>query len=205
MRRIFNEKTMEKKVLKLSAILFLLVGFIGTSQFNAKMVFNTLNKERVFNVYAAENGYKYEFNEDGRTGVIIVKTDAQEVIILMPQQKMAMKTSAESPMSMGNDPLQAYQNYKNSELLKVVGKETVNGIECVKSILWNKENPTQKMFTLWFSEKYKFPIKIINHIDGIEKSGMEVKDIEPWSPNATSFSIPEGYQIMNLGDATPKH
>lgn len=196
---------MEKKVIKLTVILFLFIGFMGTSQFKAKMVFNTLNKERVFTVYAAENGYKYEFNEDGRTGVIIVKTDTKEVIILMPQQKMAMKTAVESPMSMGNDPLQSYQNYKNSELLKVVGKETINGIECVKSILWNNENPTQKMFTLWFSEKYKFPIKIINHIDGIENSGMEIKDIEPWTPNTTSFSIPAGYQIMNMGGAIPKH
>ncbi len=180
----------------LNIIFILLFSFQGFSQFKAKMIFNTLNKERIFSVYVAENAYRYEFNENGQKGAIIVKTDAEEVIILMPQQKMAMKTSSQSPMSMGNDPLQSYQNYKNSELLKAAGKETINGIECIKSILWNKENPTQKMFTLWFSEKYKFPIKMINHIDGIENSGMEIKDIEPWSPNTTSFSIPEDYQVI---------
>lgn len=188
---------MKKILLNLNIILFLLISHTVNSQFKAKMIFNTLNKERVFTVFAAENGYRYEFNEDGQKGTIIVKTDAEELIILMPQQKMAMKTSAKSPMSMGNDPLQAYQNYKNSELLKVVGKETINGIECVKSILWNKENPTQKMFTLWFSEKYKFPIKMVNHIDGIENSGMELRDIESWTPNATSFTIPTDYQIID--------
>lgn len=84
------------------------------------------------------------------------------------------------------------------EGIKEVGKETINGIECTKSVLWNKDNPTQKMFTMWYSEKYKFPIKMINHIDGSEESGMELKVIEPWTPDAHSFSIPKGYQIMEM-------
>ena len=40
---------------------------------------------------------------------------------------------------------------------------------------------------------------MINHIDGSEGSGMELKDIKPWTPDANSFSIPEGYQIMEMG------
>ena len=84
-----------------------------------------------------------------------------------------------------------------------LGKETVNGIECTKFELWNKENSSQKMYTVWLSEKYEFPIKMINHIDGSEGSGMELKDIEPWTPDANSFSIPEGYQIMEMGGMMP--
>ena len=188
---------MKQYTLKLALIIFLFISYLGTSQFKAKMVFNTLSKERYFTIYSSENGYRYEFNENGQEGIIIVKKDSKELIILMPQQKMAMKSAAESPMSMGNDPLKSFEFYKQTENLTEVGKETINGVSCIKSILYNKENPTQKMFTLWFSEKYNFPIKIVNHIDGIENSGMELKDIEPWTPNETSFIIPKDYQIID--------
>lgn len=168
-------------------------------QFKAKMVFNSMGKERAFIVYSADEGYRYEFNEDGQEGVVIVKNDSPDVFILMPQQKMAMKSPAESSMSMGNDPIKSYEYYREKGLLKEAGRDRINGIDCVKSYLYNKDNPSQKMFTMWYSEKYKFPIKILNHIDGEEGTGMELKEIEPWTPGANSFSIPECYQIMEMG------
>ena len=182
-------------------LLFLVSLFVLplSAQFKAKMVFNYMGNERAFTVYSADEGYRYEFNEDGQEGVVIVQKGSKELIILMPQQKMAMKSSAESPMSIASDPLQSYEYHKAMGLLKEVGKETVNGIECTKFELWNKENSSQKMYTVWLSDKYEFPIKMVNHIDGEEGSGMELKDIEPWTPNANSFSIPEGYQIMEMG------
>ena len=84
-------------------------------------------------------------------------------------------------------------------LMKDEGEEMVNGVKCTRSTLWNKENPTQKMYTVWLSDKYKFPVKLINHIDGSSgDSLMELKDIEPWTPNAHSFEIPSGYQVMDM-------
>ena len=186
-----------KQFLSILIMLFMSISLYG--QFKAKMVFNSIGKERAFIVYSADAGYRYEFNEDGQEGVVIVKTDSPDVIILMPQQKMAMKSPAESSMSMGSDPIKSYEYYKAKGLLKELGKETVNGIECTKFVLWNKENSSQKMYTVWLSDKYQFPIKMVNHIDGEEGSGMELKDIEPWTPDAKSFSIPEGYQIMEMG------
>ena len=161
-----------------------------------------MGKERVFDVYSADDGYRYEFNEDGQAGVVIAKKGAKQLIILMPQQKMAIKSPAESPMSMRSDPLKAYEYYQKDGTLKEIGKETINGIECTKSELWNITGDefgkvTQKMFTIWKSDKYQFPIKMINHIDGSEGS-MELKDMEPWTPDVNSFTIPEGYQVMDI-------
>ena len=192
---------MKKIILLILVSLFILP---LSAQFKAKMVFNSMGKERAFTVYSADDGYRYEFNEDGQEGVVIVKTDSPDVIILMPQQKMAMKSPAESPMSMGSDPIKSYEYYQKDGTLKEIGKETINGIECTKSELWNITGDefgkvTQKMFTIWNSDKYEFPIKMINHIDGSEGSGMELRDIEPWTPDAHSFSIPEGFQIMEMG------
>ncbi len=192
---------MKKIILLLIASFFVLPLF---AQFTAKMVFTNMGKERVFTVFSSDDGYRYEFNEDGQKGVVIVKNDSRQVIILMPQQKMAMISPAESPMSMGTDPLKSFEYYQKSGILKEIGKEKINGIECTKSVLYNKDNPSQVMFTLWYSDKYKFPMKMINHIDGTGDSEMELRDVKPWTPDANSFSIPEGYQIMDMGTMMPK-
>lgn len=186
-----------KKVILLIFVNLLLLPL--SAQFKANMVFNSMGQQRAFKVFSAEAGYRYEFNEGGQEGAIIVKKGSSEIIILMPQQKMAMKSSASDPMSMGNDPLAAFDHYrKDGNLMKDEGEEMVNGVKCRKSSLWNKDNPTQKMFTLWLSAKYNFPMKLVNHIDGSGDSTMELKDIEPWTPNTKSFEIPEGYQVMDM-------
>ena len=38
---------------------------------------------------------------------------------------------------MGNDPLQLYKYYQKDATIKEVVKETINGIVCTKSELWN--------------------------------------------------------------------
>ena len=37
-----------------------------------------------------------------------------------------------------------------------------------------------------------------NYIDGSGSSGMELKDIKPWTPSADSFKVPGGYNIMEM-------
>jgi hypothetical protein len=179
-----------------------------SAQFKAKMVFNSMGKDHTFIIYSSDEGYRYEFNENGQEGIIIVKKDIPDVIILMPQQKMAMKGSADSPMSMVNDPVSVYEYYKKEGTVKELGSETINGIKCTKSELWNISGDeygqvTQKMFTIWTSDKFNFPVKMINHIDGSNGSEMELQDIEPWTPNAQSFEIPAGYQVMDMPKMTP--
>lgn len=174
-----------------------------TGQFKAKMHFTSMGRERVFNLYSADAGYRYEFSENGSEGVIISKKGSPEIVILMPQQKMAMKGSATDPMSMGNDPVASYNHYREEGLMKVEGEETVNGILCTRSGLYNKDNPDQKMYTVWTSEKYDFPLRLINHIDGQDGSTMELKDIKPWTPGSKSFEIPEGYQVMGMPKMKP--
>ncbi len=168
------------------------------SQFTAKMHFTSMGQERVFTVYSTDAAYRYEFSENGVEGVIIAKKGSPEVIILMPQQKMAMKGSATDPMSIGNDPVASFSRYRDQGITKVEGEETVNGIACVRSVLYSKDNPDQKMYTVWTSGKYQFPIKLINHISGSDDATMELKEIGPWTPDAKSFEIPAGYKVMGM-------
>ncbi len=190
-----------KKLILITLSILVTLPLLG--QFKGKMVFKTMDKERHFTVYSCDTGYRYDFDEDGQKGAVIVNGNSSEIIILMPQQKMAMKSPASSPMSMSSDPLKSMEYYQESGIMKEEGIETINGIKCTKSVLYNKDNPKQKMFTLWFSTQYKFPMKMVNHIDGGEDTGMEMQDIESWNPDQSIFEIPDGYHIMEIPAGMP--
>ncbi len=51
---------------------------------------------------------------------------------------------------------------------------------------------------MWYSEEFNFPVKMENYIDGSGSSGMELKNIKPWTPGANSFEVPGSYKIMEM-------
>ena len=189
----------------LSMFIILLLASISVyGQFTAKMHYTMSGKSGEFQIFSDGSNYRYEFNEDGEEGVVIVPNDAKQIIILMPQQKMAIKTNSTSQMSMGRDPLKQYEYWLNEGATEeIVGNEKINGIECIKKELRNVKKDeygevNQHLFTMWYSEEYKFPVKMENYIDGSASSGMEVTDIEAWTPNADSFKVPDGYAMMEM-------
>ena len=185
-------------------IILLMSSITVYGQFSAKMYYTTAEKSGEFQIYSDGSNYRYEFNEDGQEGVVIVPNGAKQIFILMPEQKMAIKTNSSSQMSMSTDPLKQYEYWLNEGATEeVVGNEKINGIDCIKKELRNIKKDdygevNQHLYTLWYSEDYKFPIKMENYIDGSGSSGMEVKDIEPWTPNADSFTVPSGYTTMEM-------
>ena len=197
------------KNLNSSSLLFTFVIIFLTTisiygQFSAKMYYTTAEKSGEFQIYSDGSNYRYEFNQDGQEGVVIVPNGVKQIFILMPQQKMAIRTNSSSQMSMSTDPLQQYEYWLNEGATEeVVGNEKINGIDCIKKELRNIKKDdygevNQHLYTIWYSKDYKFPIKMENYIDGSGSSGMEVKDIKPWKPNADSFSVPSGYTIMEM-------
>jgi outer membrane lipoprotein-sorting protein len=186
----------------ISLLSFLSVQTFG--QFQANMHFILSGIEKDFKIFSDENRYRYEFNEDGQEGVVIVLNETNEVFVLMPQQKMAIKTISSSQMSMANDPVKLYEYQVNEGgKEKVIGKETINGYDCTKKELYGSGD--QLLYTMWYSEKYNFPIKIVSNIDVAGSTNMEIKDIKAWKPDNAHFEIPEGYMIMDQQTMMPEH
>jgi len=195
---------MKMKNIIIISCLLTAISFKASSQFQANMHFILSGIEKDFKVFSDENRYRYEFNEDGQEGVVIVLNEPGEVIILMPQQKMAIKTKETSQMSMANDPVKLYEyQVKEGGKEKVIGKETINGHDCTKKELYGSGD--QLLYTMWYSEKYNFPIKIVSNIDVAGSTNMEIKDIKAWNPDNAHFEIPEGYMIMDQETMMPQH
>lgn len=188
----------------IAAVLLAALSMHAMGQFQATMNYTLSSKGKEFKIFNDQNRYRYEFNEDGQEGVVIVLNKTGEVFVLMPQQKMAMKTISTSMMSMANDPVSAYDyQLKQGGIEKVIGNEDVNGIDCIKKELYTESN--QLLYTIWYSEKYAFPIKMISHMDVTGNTSMELTDIKDWTPDDASFSVPEGYTIMDQKTMMPQY
>lgn len=184
--------------------IFCALSFNAFGQFQANMLFTLSNIQKEFKVFSDENRYRYDFNEDGQEGVVIVLNETEEVFILMPQQKLAIKTVSTSKMAMGNDPVKLYEyQVGQGGTEKVIGHVEVNGYDCIKKELYGENN--QLLYTMWHSEEYGFPIKIVSHIDVAGTTEMELKDIKSWTPDEASFKIPDGYTIMDQKTMMPEH
>ena len=176
---------MKQNILLITALLISVSVF---SQFNAELLNVVSGRERLYKVYSNLQQYRYEFNEDGLRGIVIVFPEKNETYILMPDKKFVQKTTCDGLMSRSNDPVQSYIWFKKKAVEKNAGIETINGINCHKNELFMND---QKIFISWHSDKYNFPIRIVNNM--ADNTYMELRNIEKWKVDPALFTIPDDY------------
>ncbi|HZK61326.1 MAG TPA: hypothetical protein VFC41_04570 [Anaerovoracaceae bacterium] len=85
-------------------ILSALVLFIGMplcqAQFSADLVNVKKGNKTIYQLQSDGTSYRYDFEEIGMKGIVIVNPEKGKTAILMPQQKIAMKSAAGTRMSM---------------------------------------------------------------------------------------------------------
>lgn len=157
-------------------------------QFQAKMINHLSGTERIYKVYSDLNKYRYEFEEDGEAGIVIVDPIENSTAILVPGKKYVHLTTCDGMMSRMNDPVQSYETNKKYGPEKIAGNETIQGYQCIIKDLYQGDT---KVFTSWYSEQLNFPLKIVAHFS--DDSYMEIKEISKWKPDNDLFLIPIGY------------
>jgi len=160
----------------------------GQSPFTAKMI-NTVNgAERVYKLQSDGEKYRYDFEESGMSGTVIVDPDKGKTAILMPDEKYVHFTPTTSRTSLMNDPYQSFLNTKKNFEEKPAGTESVSGYECHKSEFYDSD---KKIITAWYSDELGFLLKMVNNVS--ENTFMEVRDIIPGAIDKEIFVIPEDY------------
>lgn len=161
---------------------------IATAQFSATMKNVVSGKEHVYQVFFDGEKYRYDFVEDGINGIVIVEPLKSKTAILMPDKKYVHYTETSSVESRSNDPVQAVMTIKDRYNEKKLEEEEIADFSCVKSELLAGD---QIVFTLWFSEKLNFPLRIESNFGKdtyMELSGIKIQNIE-----ADKFVVPKDY------------
>ncbi len=172
----------------LITILISLLPYMANGQFQANMLNVISGKELQYKVYSDLNHYRYDFEADGMKGVVIVMPDENKTFILVPDKKFVHKTTCDALMSRMNDPVQSYLWFKKNGTEKAAGVESISGESCRKSEVYMQD---QKVFTVWYSDKLRFPLKIVNYT--AENTTMQLTNISSWNVDREMFSVPDDY------------
>jgi len=160
----------------------------GQSTFSATMI-NTVNgTERVYKLQSDGQKYRYDFEESGMRGIVIVDPVKGKTAILMPDEKYVHFTPITSRTSLMNDPYQSFLHTKRKFEEKPAGTESVSGFQCLKTEIYDSD---KRIITAWYSDELGFLLKMINNVS--ENTFMEVRDIIPGEIDKELFVIPEDY------------
>lgn len=217
-----------KSMLKLSAIFCLIMVVIPvqihSQNFEGKVRMKISNdgETSYLDYLVKEEKFRIEPEESQGGGVMIMNMKDQNMMVIMPEQKMYMTFPMKSHM----------KNFKNEnkedlkskmENIKMTGEtKTINGYECEKMIYQDDEqnveawvtqelggfmffnNPmggNEEDFPDWYSgfgDKF-FPMLVIVKDDaGDEESRFEVVSVDKESLSSDLFDAPAGYKKMDM-------
>lgn len=183
-------KTMIKSFrISLSIICLLIaVSSNGQTHFTAEMVNVQRGSEKIYTLRSNGEMYRYDFEEEGMTGIVIVNSGKGRTAIVMPEKKYVHFTDIHSSTSLMNDPYQSFLYMKSNYKENDTGKESISGIDCDKSELYASG---QLIYTAWHSEDLGFLVKMVNHL--ANNTYMELRNITQGNISQEIFVIPDDY------------
>lgn len=134
------------------------------------------------------NKYRYDFEEEGMRGIVIVDPAKGKTAIMMPEEKYVHYTDIHSQTSLMNDPFQSFLYMKTHYEEKPAGREKVSGFECDKTEIFDSD---RKIITSCYSDELNFLVKMVNHTS--ENTFMELRNIRPGKIERGTYQIPADY------------
>ncbi len=133
-----------------------------------------------------------------QTVISIMNEDAFYTISV--NDKMAMKMPLDSVNNPSGNTVSLDDVTENVDFssFKYIGKEKINGVNCLVVENNNDDLGTTKM---WLHEKYGIAMRMETVAkDQVGSFTMEVTEFSVGEVSDDLFNVPEGYEIMDLGD-----
>lgn len=180
------------------AFMICAIGSATPPEFTADISTTVEGKSIPGKIYVTARHYRMELEQEGQHLAIIVDREAGLTRVLLPQNRQFLEMKSKDPTSVANDPFQAIIYIASFAEKSDLGIETINGLECTKYLLRYLDTD---MISYWWSQKYDFPIKIVNH--GTPRRIVHLIHIVEGPVDGALFEIPDGYTELPLPDKEP--
>lgn len=183
----------------LIAIMFSPILCVG--QWQANMTSSLSSGEMQYKVYSDLNQYRYEFEQDGMKGVVIVNPETNVTAIILLNEKKVHYTPTNGILSGMNDPVQSYNTNKQYGEEKDEGTESMLGYDCVIESIYQSG---EKIISRWYSADLNFPVRLEGY--WAENTFMQLSDIQDWTVDPAKFTVPGDYIEVdeNLNPVIPE-
>ena len=155
-----------KRQLFLLALFFVVAP--GYGQFQAIMKNAYSGDEKTYKVWSDGENYRYEFNENGETRIMILRPPENKAYLLMPENKNFITLACDDWFTLMNDPVQGSLHFADQEdvIEKMEGHEELSGYNCVKTAYYAIYKSGEEVLTnvVWFSEDLNFPVRVSHEV-----------------------------------------
>ena len=171
-------------------ILFFFTNGLLYGQFSADLISDQLNAPTGKFTFS-DKRYRLENLEHPAKIFLISNIETNQTIVFNPEDSTyIIKNRFKTP----SDPFGTWELFCNDLTKNEVGTETINGLECRKTI-YNKLSSNTEVIKVvrWESVKYKIPIKITYNLPQSE-GFFELINIVEGPVNEELFEIPAFYE-----------
>jgi hypothetical protein len=174
--------------MKKTSMLFVLVSLVSgaavcsAGDFTANMTISARGEKEIQGkLYMQGNKMRMEMGEGEEKAVTITRPDKKVIWVLMPEEEMYIEQAyQEDPRMKEWTPSQEAQS-------KLIGNETVSGLNCKKYQVQGKQ------VFYWISEKISFPVKTQD-----PEGTMLLKNIQAGKVPDDLFTVPKDFEKVNM-------
>jgi outer membrane lipoprotein-sorting protein len=193
------------KLLFSLVVFFMILAVAGNSlavSFSADMVTVKNGKTETGKFYLLNQYYRLDVLEDGKPMVVIADREKNIHRILNMEEKIFFEISSDDFGVLSNDPFKASEYMVSKYGSKIEGTEKINGINCERQAVIVQNT---KIHSRWFSDKLKFPLKLVSYDGGKASYVTELKTIRKARLKNDLFAPPAGFkQVEEPGAATKR-
>ncbi|MCK5784672.1 MAG: hypothetical protein KAH06_09500, partial [Desulfobacterales bacterium] len=163
------------------------IGQCWAVSFMADMVVTEKGKQTTNKFFLLDNQYRMDTEDDGMALTILVNRENKKTRVIVPSRKIYLEFANDDLRSMLKNPFEAHLYSMKLYNVKTLGKEIVNNITCDKQEI---DLDGQVVMTAWVSQKYNFPIKILNNLNDYVA---ELQGVREAHLNSNFFKVPSDF------------
>ena len=183
---------------------FLLLPYVWGSQclaasFSADMIETFSGQTKTSRVFVLDHLYRLELNENSRHLVILVDRQIGKTRMVLPDDKVFRELDNFHIKSVMNNAFEAYYYMVDKYKIRSSEHDNWQGLACNRQVI---SINGKDAITVWISNRYQFPVKIKNQLNGrtVTLSGIKNKTLEK-----SFFKVPADYrQVKRLPFPLPE-
>ena len=175
----------------------------ASADYQADIVLGGPNGTTPGRVFVATDRYRLEPANQSRPTHLLVENASGRTIILDPGRKTYTQVDTHSRQSLDINPIEVFRLTAGFYTRQSAGRETINGVACEKVHFLNNGSP---LMSAWVSDKYRLPIKVVNHVFPqmyFEMTNIQEGPIDPGRMKPPADFAPQGGPSEPVPGTTP--
>ncbi len=161
------------------------------ADYQAEVFFGAMDGPIAGRIFVTADGYRLAPSNKAGPTHLLVENKSGRTTILDTERKTYSRVDTHSRKILDINPIEVFRLTAGFYAPQNAGRETINGVACEKISFLNNSRP---LISAWISDKYRLPIKVVNHV--FPQMNFEMKNIQEGQIDPARMHPPSDYTPM---------